>query len=280
MKKLAIFICVLLSLGCSDAVLPAGQPQIVVEGWIEAGREPVVIVSTTVPVSSKWQEYEPVLESCVVRWATVSVFDGEKEVFLTGKPDAAYMPPYIYTTSRITGEVGRTYRLRVVYSGRTVEAETVIPAPAELEYAQPSMISDKAYEIKAGIQDDPQAKNYYKFFTKVKGLDTAYESSFLGLVDDADLADGVNEVKVLGKFTSSFGSSDNNTYFSPGDTVFVRFCTLTETGYQYWRDFEDVAALSLNPFFPVTKKIRSNIKGGLGYWTGYGSKYYTVCMPE
>lgn len=280
MRKLAFLISVFWFLGCSDAILPEGGPQIVVEGWIEAGGPPVVMVSTTVPVSNKWQELEPVLESCVVRWATVSVSDGEQEIFLTGKLNSAYLPPYIYTTSRMTGEVGKTYKLKVVYSGRTVEAETTIPEPVSLKYVEPHKISDDVYEIKAGLQDNPQTKDYYKFFTKINGKNSIHESSFLGLFDDVELAEGINDVKVLGKFTSSFGSSDNYTYFSPGDVVSVRFCTLSETTYQYWRDYEDVAALSLNPFFPVTKKIRSNIKGGLGYWAGYGSKYYSVTIPE
>ena len=140
--------------------------------------------------------------------------------------------------------------------------------------------ADDVYEIKAGLQDNPQTKDYYKFFTRINGKNSIHESSFLGLFDDVELAEGINDIKVLGKFTSSLGASDNHTYFSPGDIVSVRFCTLSETSYQYWRDYEDVAALSLNPFFPVTKKIRSNIKGGLGYWAGYGSKYYSVTIPE
>ena len=251
-----------------------------VEGWIEAGGPPVVLVSTTVPITSKWQELQPVLESCVVRWATVSVFDGEEEIFLTGKLNKAYVPPYIYTTSRITGQAGKKYKLKVVYSGRTLEAETVIPKPAVLKYIEPHKLSDEVYEIRAGLEDNPGTKDYYKFFTKVYGKNSVHESSFMGLYDDAELGDGVNDLKVLGKFTSNFGTSDNNTYFSPGDAVSVRFCTLDESSYQYWRDFEDVASLSLNPFFPVTKKIRSNIKGGLGYWAGYGSKYYSVKIPE
>ena len=65
-------------------------------------------------------------------------------------------------------------------------------------------------------------------------------------------------------------------HFQEGDRVFVQFCTLCESAYQYWSDYDDVSSLALNPFFPVTKKIRSNITGGLGYWAGYGTSYYQV----
>jgi hypothetical protein len=66
MRKLAYIISVFFLLGCSDAILPEGPPELVVEGWIEAGGSPVVMVTTTVPITSKWQDLEPVLESCVV----------------------------------------------------------------------------------------------------------------------------------------------------------------------------------------------------------------------
>ena len=280
MRKLAYIIFAFLLLGCSDAILPEGQPELVIEGWIEAGGPPVVLVSTTVPVTSNWREMEPVLESCVVRWATVSIHDGEQEIFLTGKLNTDYLPPFIYTTSRIEGEVGKKYKLKVSYGGRTAEAETIIPEPKSLAYIEADKISEDSYEITAGLADDPETKDYYKFFTMIKDKDAIYESSFMGLVDDADLSEDVSEVKVWGKFTSAFGSTENNTYFSPGDQVYVRFCTLSEESYNYWHDFEDVASLSLNPFFPVTKKIRSNVQGGLGYWAGYGSKYYSVTIPN
>lgn len=279
MRQVLLFISAILLFGCSDAVLPESTPEVVVEGWIEAGGPPVVMVSTTVPITEKWQDLEPVLESCVVRWATVSVHDGEKEVFLTGKFNSAYMPPYIYTTSRITGKVGQKYKLKVVYGGRTVESETVIPAPVRLEYVRPSEISDGRYEIKAGLRDDPQTKDYYKFFTKIKGKNSIHVPSFMGLVDDEVLRDEVSEIKVLGRFTTSFGAAETDTYFTSGDEVSIKFCTMSEDVYKYWEDFEDVSSLSLNPFFPVTRKIRSNIKGGLGYWAGYGSTYYSVQIP-
>jgi hypothetical protein len=71
-------------------------------------------------------------------------------------------------------------------------------------------------------------------------------------------------------------------YFSLNDIVDIRFCTLDQKSWEYWSDFEEIQSLSRNPFFPVTTDIRSNIEGGLGYWAGYGSTYYTIeiCSPE
>ena len=276
MRRLFIYVLLISALaGCDDVKLPYYPPKLVVEGWIEAGGPPVVTVTTTVPVSREKKELES-LEENVVRWATVSVSDGENEVFLTGRLKKGYFPPYIYTTSMLSGEVGRKYTLKVQYSGITVEAETVIPPPASLEYISTENTEGDNYILKAGVKDTPDTKDYYKFFVKVVKKDSLYKSSFLGLIDDEVLSDQTTEVQVFNGYNPSSLSKETPIHFTKGDRVAVRFCTLGEEAYQYWSDYDDVSSLSLNPFFPVTKKIRSNIKGGLGYWAGYGTSYYYV----
>ena len=36
--------------GCAEVELPQSAPQIVVEGWIEDGYHPIVMLTTTVPI--------------------------------------------------------------------------------------------------------------------------------------------------------------------------------------------------------------------------------------
>lgn len=276
MRRIFIYVLLISALaGCDDVKLPYYPPKLVVEGWIEAGGPPVVTVTTTVPVSRDRKSLSS-LEENVVRWATVSVSDGENEVFLTGRLKKGYFPPYIYTTSMLSGEVGRKYTLKVQYGGSTVEAETVVPAPVELEYVGTENLGEGKYILKAGIKDEVMDKNFYKFFVKVVRKDSLYIPSFLGLIDDTVLSDQMTEVQVFNGYNPSSLSKETTMHFTEGDRVAVRFCTLGEEAYQYWSDYDDVSSLSLNPFFPVTKKIRSNIKGGLGYWAGYGTSYYYV----
>ena len=97
-------------LGCQDIVLPSYAPQIVVEGWIENGGFPVVIITTTVPVNESVKDSSD-LKNHIIRWGKVSISDGEKEVILSGRKDERFFPPYIYTTSKLKGEVGKTYLL-------------------------------------------------------------------------------------------------------------------------------------------------------------------------
>lgn len=271
--------CLLASAGCRDVVLPTYDPQIVVEGWIENGRPPIVMLTTSVSVST-----EPIdssdLEDHVIRWGKVTVSDGEKEVILAGKKDDRYFPPYIYTTAKIKGEVGKTYHLAVEYGGRTVTASTTIPSPVPLEYIRAEKVSEAPddsdsdkYILIGGLKDNKDTKDYYKVFTKVHGKDSSFVSSFLGLTDDAVLSQEIEEIPInKGRILN--GNKD--IHFSPGDTVGVRFCTMDRASWEYWSDFEEIESLTSNPFFPINTDIRSNIKGGLGYWSGYGSTYYMV----
>ena len=127
MKKLIIILLALIiAAGCSFPDMYDYEPQIVVEGWIEDGGYPVVIVTSTVPVTGDYRYWDE-MQDHIIRWAKVTVSDGEKDVVLTGKMDNDYFPPYVYTTSRLKGESGKTYTLTVEYSKRTVTARTTIP---------------------------------------------------------------------------------------------------------------------------------------------------------
>lgn len=274
--------CMLASVGCRDVMLPAYDQQIVVEGWIENGRPPIVILTTSVSVDGTPRDSTDLKEH-IIRWGKVTVSDGEKEVVLAGKKDDRYFPPYIYTTAKIKGEVGKTYHITVEYSGRTVTSSTTIPSPVSLEYIRAEKVSDSLspdpdkYILIGGLRDNKETKDYYKLFTKVHGEDSSFVSSFLGLTDDAVITADIEEIPInKGRMLNG----KKEIHFNPGDTVSIRFCSLDKTSWEYWNDFEEIESLTSNPFFPINTDIRSNINGGLGYWNGYGSAYYTIELTE
>lgn len=280
MRRVLICLLAMVLAGCAtDVVFSQDSPEIVVEGWIEDGGFPVVIVTTSVPVSTDYKDWDTLMDH-LVRWAKVSISDGEKEVILTGKMDTDYFPPYIYTTARMRGEAGKKYSLKVEYGGRTETAETTIPSKAPLEYVKVLERTD-GYGIVAGLKDNTETKDYYKFFTMVEGVDSTYVSSFLGLVDDVVLGEEVTDIAVNSSFVSNFNTIERSQVsYEEDDVVRVRFVTMDETSFNYWSDYDDVTILSTNPFFPVNKKIRSNISSGMGYWAGYGSTYYRVSIAD
>lgn len=281
MKKIIVITASILAvISCEYKVnLPESKPEIVVEGWIEEGGNPVVIVTTSVPVNETLTDLSK-LQEHVVNWAKVTVSDGEKEIVLTGQKNDNYFPPYIYTTVFMTGKAGRRYDLKVEYSNRTVTSSTTIPAPKQLEYIKVVKASEKdgMYSIVGGLKDNPMTKDYYKVFTKVRDKDKTYVSSFLGLTDDEILDEDIREIPI-NNGTGVVGERVE-AFFTAEDFVSVRFCTLDKESWTYWNDFEEVQSLASNMLFPISTDIRSNVKGGLGYWAGYGSSYYKVSIPD
>ncbi len=279
LRYIIYMIVILCCFGCTDAKIPAAESGLVVEGWIENGRHPVVIVTTSVPTTTEYQDWESLYDH-LVRWAKVTISDGEQSVVLTGKYSEDYFPPYIYTTARIVGEVGKTYWLTVEYEDMTATAVTSVPEPVELEYVKVKEV-EAGYKIVAGIRDDKSVKNYYRFFSMVEGADSTYVPSLLGLIDDSVLTDDVNEAFVNGAYKAMTDSiSRSPIQYLKDDVVKIRFCNMEETAFNYWTDYEDIAALSASPFFPVNKKIRSNVSSGMGCWAGYGSSYYRVSIAD
>ena len=67
---------------------------LVVDGWIEDGGYPVVIVTSSFPTLEKrWTQDD--LAKHVLRLATVTVSDGENSVTLVGQRNDDYFPPYM-----------------------------------------------------------------------------------------------------------------------------------------------------------------------------------------
>jgi hypothetical protein len=76
MKKLIIILLALIiAAGCSFPDMYDYEPQIVVEGWIEDGGYPVVIVTSTVPVTGDYRYWDE-MQDHIIRWAKVTVSDG------------------------------------------------------------------------------------------------------------------------------------------------------------------------------------------------------------
>jgi len=267
----------LVVLACSKPELKIESTPLVVDGWIDAGGAPVVMVSRTVSPSESLQD-EEVLLTKVVSYAKVRVSDGERTVELEGRRDDNYFPPYIYTTDQMLGEPGKTYRLEVDYPGINAWAETTIPEPAPIDHFEVEVSSrtDSLYTLTAVFQDNPAERNFYKFFTMVEGRNTCWNSSFLGLVDDISLED--SEVRapvargwgILEKFRQPL--------FRLAEEVHVKFCTVDEVSYNYWKTYDDIAALARNPFFPVSENVSTNMHGAQGFWGGYGASFYDVTI--
>ena len=162
MRTIVCFIVFLATMltSCDENHLAVTQPQLVVEGWIEDGGYPVVIVTSSIPISEEYMPAET-LSDYIVRWATVTVYCGEDSAVLTGKYDKGYFPPYIYTTSRMKGEQGKNYSLKVEYKDMVATATTTIPPrPDVMRFRlEKCEDSDTMYQVKVVFTDNKEEKN-------------------------------------------------------------------------------------------------------------------------
>jgi len=85
-----------------------------------------------------------------------------------------------------------------------------------------------------------------------------------------------------GHLPNSTASEDENEeagFYKTGDTIMVKFCTITEESYKFWRQAESQAGSSGSPFgspavFPT------NIKGGIGIFEAFNPTFYTVIAKK
>lgn len=279
MRKMILILTVLvLSTSCVDPDDGPIGAKIVVEGWIEDGGFPVVILTQSIPVTSSYQDVDS-LGAYLIRWAKVTVSDGTDSVILTGKYDPGYFPPYIYTTSRMRGESGKNYQLTVDYKTFHATATTSIPSrpPATQFRVAPCSDSDTLYQVLALFKDNPMEKNYYQFFTRVGTVQKQFSASYLGSIDDGILGDSSSVQVFRGH---QFRTQDYTPYYHIDDSITVKFAQVDKDSYLFWDSYTKVLSLSGNLFLSSYMNIFTNIDGGYGYWCGYGAITRNIVIAD
>ena len=262
MKKSLIALA-LLAAACTPTWQPEGEEKLVVEGWIDDGGFPVVMVTTSVPTSTEYQSIDDQKDH-LVRHARVTVSDGETSVSLTGMSS-------------------KSYSLTVEFAGMTATASTTVPAAVPLDslWYQPSKDDAGKYNLKARFTDPEGSEDYYRLFVKVAGKDSSYVASYMGCLRDSDLPHPA-EVSVMRGLSIDNESSWawNPASYEKGDNVRVRFCRMDRVSYEFWSSYDRVVSLSVHPVFPATYNPAYNVRGGIGYWCGYGAAAYSITIGE
>lgn len=268
-QTLCLLAAALLLTACEGDNMAEPQQALVVEGWIDDGGFPVVMLTQSLPVSEEEQSMDD-LNRFLLKWAKVTVSDGEDSVTLTGKYDNGYFPPYIYTTGRMRGRAGKRYALSVEYRDMRATAVTTIPeAPVVEEYRiERCAGSDTLYQITVCLMDNKEERNYYQILTRTGTESKQFLASYLGCIDDAVL-DGRAEIPVYRGHHLT--NKDYTPYFSVNDTVSVKVARIDREAFLFWNEYIKSQSLSNNMFLSTSDNIPSNISGGLGYWCGYGA---------
>lgn len=275
MRKLPVILFAALCIaGCSPEPVNAPEDQLVVEGWIEDGEAPVVYLTTSLAISREPANLSSLKEH-IVKWAKVTVSDGEEEVVLTGMASSRFYPPYAYTTGRMFGQAGKTYTITVDYGEVHATGQATIPPKRALDNLV-AVPQNDAGDCLLNATFTPQADECYGLFVKIEKADSTFLPAPLSFFESAVLGPSATVAIRPG---GSVVRSDSRVFFRSGETVDVKFRTMEKPIYSYWKAFGEQYGLARVPVFSLDSNLPGNIDGALGYFAGYGSTVYSLTIP-
>lgn len=281
MKKWWLYILTITAISCNDDNFNAEinlESKIVVEGWIEEGDLPQLLLSSSIPITEVIDSTN-VLDHAI-RSAKVTVSDGQKIEVLRVKRDKDRLPPFIYFGSEIIGEAGKTYTLKIEYLNRTVIATTTIPKSVPLisaEYVKNNAIDTTGY-VFIKFDDPVNEKNYYQIATRIAEKEPIFVPAFYGNLDDKNF-DSPRISMQVNRGVLIFPKTKYKPYFTDGDLIFVKLRTINKDALDFWNSWQNEIVNSRNPIYPSNTSLKSNINGGIGIWAGYGQSTIMVRTP-
>lgn len=268
MKRYALLLIALLALtGC---IKPQEQDdsfryRLVVDGRIEQGRGAVVMLSQSIPYDSYYSEDR--YRNMAIWGAKVTIVHGDRREVLTCRRDSHYPTEFIYTGRSINGEVGETYAIEIDYSGYSWRAEGVILPPIQLHDIEVVAEGDDQYRITATLPPTP----YYCSIDCSLDGSQYYAPTILGTYAPSDSERRIT----INRPSNNLIREGYNAAYDGSESVTLRINVLSDFGYAYWRKWEDNFVNSVNPIFPSTSNLPTNISNGAyGIWSGYGTNYY------
>lgn len=270
-----IFLCSLYSCVREEV----DHTKMVVEGWIDAGKHPIVMLHTSYSLSLSEPDSTTlldVLEQHMVLFGKVVIFDGEDSVILTGRVDTNYLPPYIYTTTKMQGEVGKSYSLHATYKSFSAKSKTIIPEKAIFDSIRTDINNQKVHVI--GYANQLEIGEPYIIMARTT-KDKQYKICPMGAFRASQ-----KQLKMTINNPINFTGEGMilQTLFPQTDSVdiAIKFAKVGEAEYQFW-DSYIAQNLTQGLFFVEThSNIISNIQDGNGYWCGMGASEYTISLER
>jgi hypothetical protein len=277
---LVIWILILFVLGaCTKEVemdYPATEKQLVVEGYIEPGRYPVVYLTKSSPYFEKIDSSN--VMKLIASVAKVSISNGEQTEVLTLRYAKDIFPPYYFEGTEIRGELGKSYTITIELEGRTYTSTTTLTDQVSLQKISfvKTTKNDEQNFLSLKFLDPKGVKNCYRVYTKRIGKDPDFVPCYLSTFNDYGFDGQEFNFEVIRSYSPVI-QTDNGRYFVKGDSIMVKFCTIDERQHNYWKSVETQIAISANPFGLSSSDPLSLINGGaLGVWAGLSSKYYSI----
>ena len=314
MKKYLFFISIFF-ISCQDEItldLPQAENKLVIEGAIENGFPPYIIITKNqgyfdeISIDTYSNLFVNDIDSVKIWYYSEGLKVSkilEQIIGLDSLPPIYTDLSYFNNTDNYEfSKVGRTYFLEIKWNDQIITSETTIPNPTPLDclWVQQSETADKDFkcDIRALYSDPADQQN--NILIKSKRLEhytfnedsctTKKKEDFpLQLVDAGSdvLINGQSfetyfpKPKENGFPTGAYNSSherecdDGSTLELKEDIVLIKFCQIDEPSMKFWRGLIRQVGTNGNPF-AEPMNLLSNINGGLGVFTGYGTVYYKV----
>jgi hypothetical protein len=285
-----------------DVEVPDSASSIVIEGSIESGGFPLILITRSEayfsPISTSAQALANVLVDSARVFITVDGIETEIDKFCLDD-----LPPELQELAEdilgfdsipaglnicawanpfLVGIEGKTYGLRVVHEGEEYKASTTIPhkVPLDSMWFKLQPPNEGQGFIWCTMDDPDTIGNSYRMYAERIGNDegpiavpgASFDDRFInGETFDFNFSRGTR-----------FGveeDEDSAFFFATGDLVAVKFTTDLAV-YDFWESADDAIAGGQNPFVTPTQ-IRSNFDNGArGVWAGYGVAWDTLeCIP-
>ncbi|MDB5251900.1 MAG: hypothetical protein JWP27_1069 [Flaviaesturariibacter sp.] len=294
MNRFTVFLALaILLLSCEKTIhleLETVPPKIVVEGTIENGGHPLVILTRSQAYFARITPQQ--LAASFVHGATVTIATGARVDTLKeyAVPLAPGFSLSYYTSdsarlaSAITGQLQTSYALRIESEGSVYTATTTIPGyhkRLDSIWYQPVTGDTSGRQVLVYVRaaDAPGFGDYVRYWTKRNR--EPYLPGFTSVYDDL-VIDGTtyNLAVEPGIDRNSDDNSFASRAFKKGDTVTLKLSGIDKATYDFWRTMEYTYASIGNPFStPV--RVLSNVSGGaLGYFGGYASQYRSIIIPR
>lgn len=265
--------------------LKNATPVLVVDGQVESGQPPTVVLTTSLDYFGKISPQ--ILAAAFVHNAVITVSNGtlthqlkEYTVPLGGGYTGYY---YSIDSSNLAtafvGEFNKTYSLLITTGGLTYSASTKIPLlrkyPDSL-WVQPAPLNPDTLKrvLMARVTDPPGLGDYVRYFTKknsgpfLPGLNSVFNDQFVDGTTYIGQADaGVDRNNPI--------SYDDN-MFRKGDTITFKLSSIDKATYTFWNTWEFSQQSIGNPFSQPGKVVGNINNGALGAFCGYASWYGTI----
>lgn len=292
MKTFVVVFCAVLLMSCEKNInftLHETPNLVVVDGTIENGQPPVIVLTNSFDYFSKITP--DLLSNIFIHDAQVTISNGSitqqlKEYSIDSSGgNRIYF--YSIDTSNLpgafTGQLDTKYDLKVVANGKEYTATTTIPPLAKTIdslWWKPAPFTDDSTKVIVFVRaTDPRGLgNYIRYYTKTNngsflpGVQSVFDDQLIdGTTYDLRLDPGIDR-------NDPVGFEDN--FFHHGDTLTMKLANIDRSTYHFWLTMEFAYQSIGNPFASPNTVLGNISNGALGAFCGYASSFKTLIIPQ